>query len=227
MEIVFLEEVDSTNDEAKRLPFKHGLCIVARKQRAGRGRRGRSWLSEAGKGLYASFILERLNLPIVSVAFGVAVLKTLKELDNRFYLKWPNDVYIEGKKVSGILVERTKDRLVVGVGINLSYGKEELQNLEKPATSLSAEGIEFNYNTLLKSLHKNVLELHARLKEGSFNPREFERECPLIGREVVVVRENERFRARALGIDTDGALIVERDGQITRLFSGEVSIRGV
>ena len=229
MMVVYLERVDSTNEEAKRVPFCHGLCIVAREQTGGKGRRGKRWLSERDKGLYASFLLRPIerNVTLSSLSFGWAVFKTLSIFSEGFYLKWPNDVYINGRKVAGILTEGLKDRTVVGVGINLYYTREELSLFPVPATSLAAEGIEFEREELLRELHRNILETHSLLEEGRFQVELFEENCPLIGKSVKVETEREVLSGRALGIDRDGALIVETENGIKRLFSGDVSVREV
>ena len=227
MMIVHLETVDSTNEEAKRVPFCHGLCIVAREQTGGKGRRGKKWLSEKDKGLYVSFLLKPIeeNITLSSLAFGWAVHKTLKTLSASFYLKWPNDIYINGKKVAGVLPEKLKDRLIVGVGINLLYTKKELAGFPVPATSLLIEKIPFDRELLLTRLHQNIVEVHKLLETGRFKVNLFESCCPMIGKLIKVEEENRSFMGKALGIDREGALIVETENGIARLFSGQVSVR--
>ena len=228
MELIVLEEVDSTNEYLKRVPFRKNLFVLARKQTGGKGRRGRSWLSLPDKGLYLSGMFEPLPLQkslLASLAFGVAVLKALLRLNNGFYLKWPNDVYINGKKISGILSESLSDRLIVGVGVNISYTREELECLSHPATSLLAEGIPCEKEELVDRIVRNLIEYYRRLVEGTFDLAEFETFCPMIGKEVTVLENGCCYRGVALGIDRDGCLIVEKDGKIKRLISAEVSVR--
>lgn len=230
MKLIFLEKVDSTNEYLKRVDFCHGLCVVAKKQTGGKGRRGKKWISEEEKGLYVSFMFSPINPKIASLsslAFGVAVINTLKGLDDRFYLKWPNDIYINGKKVSGILPELLSDRLIAGIGINLSYSEEELLSLDVPATSLLVEGISFDRQKLLEKLIFEVNRYYNKLSKGMFDVKEFEKSCPLIGKRVTVIEGNRRYTGRALGIDMDGCLVVESemDGKIKRLFSADVSVR--
>ncbi|WP_456341758.1 biotin--[acetyl-CoA-carboxylase] ligase, partial [Thermovibrio sp.] len=137
MRVLYFEELPSTNDYLKTVPFEPFLGVVALSQTAGRGRRGRKWLSARGKGLYFSVLFPPLkrNLTLTGLAFGYAVYKTLSELSSSFYLKWPNDVYINGRKIAGILPELLKERLIVGVGINLLYTEKEFSNLTHRATS--------------------------------------------------------------------------------------------
>ncbi len=229
MRVLYFEELPSTNDYLKTVPFEPFLGVVALSQTAGRGRRGRKWLSERGKGLYFSVLFPPLkrNLTLTGLAFGYAVYRTLTELSPSFYLKWPNDVYINGRKIAGILPELLKERLIVGVGINLLYTEKKLSNLTHRATSLFLEGIDFDYEKLVNSLHKNLVELYRKLERGEFSPALFEKACPLIGREITVIEGEKVYNALALGIDKEGALIVETESGIKRLFSAEVSVREV
>jgi len=229
LRVLYFEELPSTNDYLKTVPFEPFLGVVALSQTAGRGRRGRKWLSERGKGLYFSVLFPPLkrNLTLTGLAFGYAVYKTLTELSPSFYLKWPNDVYINGRKIAGILPELLKERLIVGVGINLLYTEKKLSNLTHRATSLFLEGIDFDYEKLVNSLHKNLVELYRKLERGEFSPALFEKACPLIGREITVIEGEKVYNALALGIDKEGALIVETESGIKRLFSAEVSVREV
>ncbi|WP_456419175.1 biotin--[acetyl-CoA-carboxylase] ligase, partial [Thermovibrio sp.] len=229
LRVLYFEELPSTNDYLKTVPFEPFLGVVALSQTAGRGRRGRKWLSERGKGLYFSVLFPPLkrNLTLTGLAFGYAVYRTLTELSPSFYLKWPNDVYINGRKIAGILPELLKERLIVGVGINLLYTEKKLSNLTHRATSLFLEGIDFDYEKLVNSLHKNLVELYRKLERGEFSPALFEKACPLIGREITVIEGEKVYNALALGIDKEGALIVETESGIKRLFSAEVSVREV
>jgi len=229
LRVLYFEELPSTNDYLKTVPFEPFLGVVALSQTAGRGRRGRKWLSERGKGLYFSVLFPPLkrNLTLTGLAFGYAVYKTLTELSPSFYLKWPNDVYINGRKIAGILPELLKERLIVGVGINLLYTEKKLSNLTHRATSLFLEGIDFDYEKLVNSLHKNLVELYRKLERGEFSPALFEKACPLIGHEITVIEGEKVYNALALGIDKEGALIVETESGIKRLFSAEVSVREV
>ncbi len=229
LKILSFRELPSTNDYLKEIPFEPYLGVVALSQTAGRGRRGRSWLSKGGKGLYFSLMfppLER-NLTLAGLAFGYGVYLTLSSLSPSFYLKWPNDVYIGGKKVAGVLPELIKDRLIVGVGINLLYTESELLGLSHPATSLLAQGINFDFWELTYSLYENLIKIFKDLEEDKFSPKLFEEACPLIGKEIKVIEGEKVYNALALGIDKEGALVVETRGGIKRLLCAEVSVREV
>lgn len=143
------EEIGSTNDEAARqarLGAAEGLCIVARRQTAGRGRHGRTWVSEKDSGLYFSIVLRPLLearfLPLITLAAGIAVYDTLNELGVSPDIKWVNDVLVDDRKISGILAETVETRdglsVVLGIGINLT-SKNFPPELADIATSIAAE----------------------------------------------------------------------------------------
>jgi len=146
---VFYEETDSTNIRAKEGDFPHGTVIFAESQTSGKGRKGRRWISEKGKGLYFSVVLRKNlsleNFTIMSLLFPVAVKEAVeRHIKNRIHLKWPNDLYINGKKFSGFLIETEIEgneitKLIAGIGINVNNTEESLKKIETPATSLFVE----------------------------------------------------------------------------------------
>lgn len=112
-----LETVPSTQEVAKPLPI--GSVVVADHQSAGRGRLGRRWEAPPGSSLLASFVLP--SHPLLSLAAGVAVAEACGD---RFRLKWPNDLMLDGRKAGGILVEMTAEKAVIGIGVNLTSAPE-------------------------------------------------------------------------------------------------------
>ena len=230
--ILFVDEVDSTNEYLKRVPFEEALFVVADRQTKGKGRRGKNWISEKGKGLYLSgmFSLPPLSYrSLASLSFAVATVSVVKKYISRAYLKWPNDVYVDGKKLCGILVEVLKDRLIVGVGVNVSYSRDELSHLEVPATSLLAEGVSVDRKVLAKELAEKIVLYKDKLYAGRFDVSEFEQFCPMVGKTVKIIDGKKSPLARVLGIDREGALIVEFDDEggrrVGRIFSADVSVR--
>lgn len=167
--IIWLEEVDSTNDYAKKLVEngeEEGVLVLARKQTQGRGREGRNWISPEG-GLYMSLVLKP-PLPVkelspMTLLTAVAVLEAIEELTLlRCQVKWPNDLLLEGKKVCGILTEskvmgEAVEYVVVGIGINVNCSIEGLNaDLPYPATSLKEIlGYEIENSVLLKEIMQN------------------------------------------------------------------------
>ncbi len=135
------ETIDSTNKWAKanlgKFRPQHLTVVAAAAQSAGYGRQGRTWVSPPGKNLYLSFCFRhpgRVDSLTEVVAVGVA--QALEDLDLKPRLKWPNDVLLSGKKVCGILCEATSGWAIVGIGLNVNMTAEELQQIDKPATSL-------------------------------------------------------------------------------------------
>lgn len=135
---------DSTNARARELAVAGapgGTIVTADEQSAGRGRRGRRWSAPAGKALLYSAIVRPLDIEhgLLPLAAGLAVCEAIESVaDARCALKWPNDVWIEGKKVAGVLIEaRPPDFAVIGIGVNVSVEPDELPpGLRRPATSV-------------------------------------------------------------------------------------------
>ncbi len=230
--ILFVDEVDSTNEYLKRVPFEDALFVVADRQTKGKGRRGKNWISERGKGLYLSGMFSLPPLPYRSLAglsFAVATISVIRRYVDKAYLKWPNDVYVNGKKLCGILVEVLRDRLIVGIGVNVSYGRDELSHLDVPATSLLAEGVKVDRRVLAEELAERLVLYKRKLCTGNFCVSEFEKFCPMIGKTVKIIDGKKSPLARVLGIDREGALIVEFDDEegrrVGRIFSADVSVR--
>jgi BirA family transcriptional regulator, biotin operon repressor / biotin---[acetyl-CoA-carboxylase] ligase len=209
MRIIRLEETTSTNDEAKqgaREGAAHGTVWVAERQTAGRGRQGRTWLSN---GLVFSVLLrlegKTQNLPLVGLAAGLSVADAIGGAT----VKWPNDVLIDGKKVAGILCETSDRALVVGIGINVGTHPPEMN-----ATSIVAEK-----DALLERVVASLLRdapLVARDGVGPILARLSSLDA-LRGKRV---RTDEGIEGVAEGIDDEGRLIVGAH----RLAYGEVHL---
>ena len=228
--VVYLDKVDSTNEFLKRISVEHGLCIVANYQTKGRGRRGKSWISLKGKGLYLSVLFRKPSsldsIKLLSLAMGTAVVRVLRSFKEAFYLKWPNDVCIKGKKICGILPEVLKDRVIVGIGVNMYHSESDFSLIDQPTTSLSAEGISIDRDEFLGMILTSVDTYFDRLISGKFNVDEYESLCPLKGKRVVIAKDKGKsFEGICLGVDMDGCLIVDTGLGIERLISSDVSIR--
>lgn len=167
--IIWLEEVDSTNNYARKLienGEEEGALVLARKQTQGRGREGRNWISPEG-GLYMSLVLKPplpvKELSLMTLLTAVAVLEAIEDLTLlKCQVKWPNDLLLEGKKVCGILTEskvmgEAVEYVVVGIGINVNSSIEGLNaDLPYPATSLKEIlGFEIENSILLKEIMQN------------------------------------------------------------------------
>lgn len=231
--------IDSTNNRAKALAVQgaqHGTLVCARSQTQGRGRLGRKFHSPDADGIYMSLIL-RPKLPaqravMITSMTAVAVARAIERLaDVQVQIKWVNDLYIGGKKVCGILCEAGVDvesgqleYAVVGIGVNTARAEfpEELREI---ATSVgNVCGAEISKNRLIAEICRCMEELYGQLEDGAFM-EESRARSNVIGQDVVVLRGDERFLARAVDIDDEGSLVVETAEGIQTVHSGEVSVR--
>lgn len=240
-EVVFLEEVSSTNERLAKLARegkKEGLLVVAQQQTAGRGRRGKSWTSPKGTGIWMSLLL-RPNLPpvkapMLTLLAGLAVCKSIGRVTGLpAAIKWPNDVLIHGKKVCGILTEMDGEmeqihHIVLGIGINVNTESfpEELKEI---ATSLFLEKGELvSRKQLLQEILKEWEGIYTQYEaQGDFSAfqQEYLSLCQTIGGEITVLGK-EPFDGIGVDITQQGELVVEKtDGTRVVVYSGEVSIR--
>lgn len=235
--LIFLEEVDSTNSEVKRRAnagAAEGLALLARSQTRGKGRRGRSFQSLAGQGLYLSVLLRpKVTLAVASqftAWAAVAVCRALeKEIGLWADIKWPNDILVEGKKLCGILTEAAGSAVVLGLGVNLTQTAAEFgPDLADRAISLAQLGYHVPPQPLARAILRELEALYRHFPDGAEDCRaEFRSRCVTLGRDVVLVREDGSIPARAVDIDPAFGLVVERDGRRETVTCGEVSVRGL
>ena len=211
-EILHFKECDSTNRIAKELT-NHGTLVIADRQTAGRGRLGRQWESNKG-GIYMSVILPAKNTPaVITLVCAIAVRRALGKGE----IKWPNDIVIDGKKVCGILCERTENSIVCGIGININ------NKVSKDIPAVSITGV--NPSRLVAEV-LNELESLTECEFESLR-EEYESYCININRPVEAIFENRSVKGIATGITATGELKINTpDGEIT-VNAGEVSVRGV
>lgn len=229
-ELLLLDETDSTNDRAKELAragAPHGAAVLARRQTAGRGRMGRSFLSPEG-GLYLSAVL-RPELPpdrwpLVTPLAAVAVCRAVeRETGVSCAVKWVNDLLLGGKKLCGILCESAGGAVVCGVGLNLrpppGGWPPELRDL---ATALP---VPVDRAALARAVLHELLTLCAALPDTGFLD-EYRARSAVPGKAVTVRDPNGDYDAVAEGIDDRAGLVVALpDGTRRTLRAGEISIR--
>ena len=199
----------------------HGEVVLASAQSAGRGRLGKTWSSPAGKGLYFTIILrpQRLkleNYPHITLAAGVAVAEALeKNCSIRPQLKWPNDVYIGGRKCCGILAESAPIRgekiahVILGIGLNVLTPREDFpDDVIKRATSIYVEtGELFDLETLFSAIYQDVMEKVACLEREGFAQilLEWKRRDFLLGKRLQwVTNKNTVIEGISEGPEADG-----------------------
>jgi len=236
-EAVYLPACASTNTLARELA-KGGApelsVALASHQSAGKGRAGRQWLSPDGTGLYVSILL-RPNLPadkmpLLALVAAVAARGAIEAAGCAPRIKWPNDIVLEEKKVCGILMEAGPGWAVAGVGVNVSQVEEDFPpELRDRAASLGMLGVRASRAQLLSLLLAGFAQSYAQLAREGFGGilEQYRQKCATLSKEVRVIGTREEYRAHALDIDQDGALIVEREGRIGRVYGGDVSVRGI
>ena len=244
-ELVWLAETDSTMRVAAELAGRgapHGAAVIAEAQSAGRGRLGRSFHSPSYANLYVSILLRPeppgMLAPTLVLAAGVAVAESAAGwlgAPERVDLKWPNDVRIDGRKISGILVELASDAsrplyAVLGIGVNLNVDPASFPDeFRARATSLAAaSGAPVDRVAFTRRLFGNlerVLDVHACRGFSAVRPR-FEAWFRMRGSEVEVQEPGGRTLVGVVsGVDADGALRLARPGGELRVLAGEVTLR--
>ena len=233
------DRLDSTNTRAKALAAKgapHGYLVIAESQSGGRGRFGRPFFSPEHSGVYITYILrpemaaERAVMITSLSAVAVArAIETVADVDVQ--IKWVNDLYIHGKKVCGILCEASMDfesgqleYAVAGIGVNVAAMRfpDELSDI---ATSIENEcGKPVSRSRLVAEISNQLEALYGQLDTGEYMA-ESRRRSNVIGRDVTVIRGDERFDAHALDIDDQGRLVIRTDAGIQRVGSGEISLK--
>lgn len=244
--IIALDEVDSTNNEAKRLAAKgapEGTIVVAERQTGGKGRLERHFFSPAGKGIWFSVILRPKFLPQeapkCTLMAAVAVAEAMAKFNLKPAIKWPNDLLYENKKLVGILTEMSAEMdginyVVIGTGINVNINPDDFPaDIRETAASLSmmkgekVPRVEF-FQKVLRAFDRN----YQSIKEGDFSEvfKKWRQYSITLGQEVKVIgvrgeNSGEVFYGKAVDIDSDGALIVATATGQRRVLAGDVSIR--
>lgn len=229
--IYHYEDIDSTNNKAYELADKggtEGTIVFAEKQSHGKGRMGRFWASPTG-GIYMSIILRPEVEPAKICALTLAVaVSVAKAIDNtcgtKSSIKWPNDILIEGKKVSGILTEIKAEPdkiefLILGIGINVNVN---LNKLPKASAVLRADRIKI-VQSVLKEIEKVYYQF---LKKGFVSIRDECKALSCVIGKTVEINVSAGFSSKkgtAIDIDENGALVIKTgDGKIKHIFSGDV-----
>lgn len=235
------DEVDSTNSIAKKIASEdapHGTTVIADMQSAGRGRLGRSFISPSGKGIYVSilvrptFSLEFASM--ITTAAAVAGAEAVETLSgHEVGIKWVNDLYMNGKKICGILTEasmglemQSLDYAIIGIGINIrSVGTSFDAELKKRASSIEDEsGVKVDRNALCSKLLNRIEKYFATIEERGFL-EEYRRRELLTGNMITANVGSESIKGVAEGIDDNANLIVRlENGELRHIGSGEANL---
>lgn len=241
--VVYEEEQESTNQTAKMLAEQgasHGTLVVAERQVSGRGRRGRPWHSPKGSGIWMSILLRPqihpMSASMLTLVAAMAVYDAISSRVEGCAIKWPNDIVINGRKVCGILTEMSSELdnihyVVIGIGVNVNTD-DFPEDIAAVAASMHvitgeyykrAEIIADVWKSFEKYYDQFLQTENLSLMVESYNQR-----LVNMGRKVYIEERGSQYEGTACGIDSEGALLVEKtDGTRTAVISGEVSVRGV
>ena len=243
--LLWFDTIDSTNTRARELARQgaaHGTVLIADHQTGGRGRRGRSFHSPAGFGIYLSVILRPRCTPQelmhLTCAAAVAMCDAVEAVTGfRPGIKWTNDLVYGTRKIAGVLTELGFDNrgnvnfAVIGIGINCCQQEQDFpEDIRDIAGSLgSVSGKEIDRAKVAAAMMDALHEMDAQLLTGKTDIlNRYRRNCITLGKEISLVRGEEVRHGTALDIDDDGALLVRfSDGHTEAVNSGEVSVRGM
>ena len=207
-----------------------GTVVAAREQTQGRGRMDRQWLSEANENLtFSLWVCDEIEMhkwPSATMAAAIAVSELLQAVGLHASLKWPNDVLVNGQKISGILSERIPQGLIIGIGLNVNM--QQADHIDQPATSILMEtGQRGNVDELLQRLLK-LLEKHlATWQHGGFEAlrKDWEQKVPNIGKPVTI-RDGTAARTGLLaGFGPNGELLLKDNaGVVHAIWAGDLSV---
>ena len=236
IDVFVYDSIDSTNTEAKRIfeKGKNNMLLCAEKQTAGRGRHGKSFYSPEKTGVYFSLVIKRTMALTyasrVTTAAAVAVCEAIEELtDKKPKIKWVNDIFLDGKKICGILTEaipsekkNSADGLITGIGINI-LTTDFPYEIRDIAGSLGEKTID--KNLLVSKITEKIFDFAKNLE----NPKiieEYKARSLVIGRDISYETNGEKHTATAVDIDENCSLVVKlSDGKTVTLTSGEISIK--
>ena len=236
--ILYYPELRSTMDEAARLAgetAEEGTVVIAERQSAGRGRQGRSWVSQPGNLLFSVlFRPEMAHLPFISIIGGVAAARAVRKTAGLSPgIKWPNDLMLGGKKAAGILAESAivGDSVcyaVLGIGVNVALDTSDAEEISAFATSVNAEaGREVDRESLLRQLLLELDDLYISLKRGLSPLPEWRDLLETTGRRVEAAFAGDSYVGLAEGVDDIGNLLLRLgDGTVVTLTAGDVTLSG-
>lgn len=226
--LIVKKETISTNEDAKTLPSATDKTVVcARTQTAGRGRMGRRWNSPEGN-LYLSLCLNLPNLKgaeFYSFLSAVALVCALENVCSGIEIKckWPNDLLIKGRKVSGILLETNGvDRLIVGIGVNVTSFPSD--TMLYPATSLAANGFFVDRERVLEAFVKQFDTWQKLFKNEGKEPvlEAWRQKAYGVGEKITVNLPDKRLEGIFDGLDNNGCLLLNKEGEIIKIMTGDV-----
>ncbi|WP_312069893.1 bifunctional biotin--[acetyl-CoA-carboxylase] ligase/biotin operon repressor BirA [Lelliottia nimipressuralis] len=237
--VTVLPVIDSTNQYLldRISTLNSGDCCVAEYQQAGRGRRGRKWFSPFGANLYLSMFWRLEQGPAaaigLSLVIGIVMAEVLHDLGaDKVRVKWPNDLYLNDRKLAGILVEltgKTGDaaQIVIGAGLNMVMRQVQADIVNQGWITLQEAGITMDRNTLAVRLIKELREALTLFEQDGLAPflSRWEKLDNFIHRPVKLIIGDKEIFGISRGINAQGALMLEQDGILKPWVGGEISLR--
>ena len=237
-QVLYYQALASTMDEARRLADEgqvEGTVVIAEEQTAGRGRFHRSWVSPPGQNLSFSVILRpgATQLRYVNMAAALAVSGAFVEFTGLApAIKWPNDVMVNGRKVSGILVETAVEageprHTVVGIGVNVNLDPSRFPEISSTATSLYLEtGRRMDRTEVIQSILERLDDLYCAVKGGQSLTQQWASQLETLGRNVQVRWGDRLLEGYARAVDEQGNLLLSQpDGSTVTVVAGEVTLQ--
>ncbi len=243
-EVLYFDTIDSTNTKAQELAEKgypSGTLVVADKQESGKGRRGRSWVSPSGTGIFMTLMIKPdinpNNASMLTLVAALAVAKAITSVTGEeAMIKWPNDIVVNSKKVCGILTEMNAqfdyiNHIVVGIGINV-HNESFPEEISQMASSIMIEagGKRFHRAQIIAetmSYFEQYYDTFLKTQDLSALVREYDELLVNRNKSVRVLDPKEPFDGKAMGITPKGELIVDTWESRKLVSSGEVSVRGI
>lgn len=235
--IIFKKEIDSTNTYLKNnyQEYNHFTVLYTNHQTKGKGRISHNWYDEKGKNLLMSILLKDLSLNNylndLTLVVAVAVFKVLSKYITNISIKWPNDIYVNGLKICGILTEGVTlnnqiEAIIVGIGLNVN-GTIYPEDIKNNTTSLKLLTKKtYNRKRLLKKIVKTFKKELDLLKQNDKSYLQVIRDnFYLLNKTINYEKAGTIYTGVVLGIDDDGKLIVKVNDKIEYLFTGEVTLK--
>ena len=231
--IILYDSIESTNAAAMAAAADGadgGMLFVAEEQTSGKGRKGRAWFSAKGRSLTFSLLLKpAARTEGLTALFALAAVRSLGEFVKGPALKWPNDIFLNGKKLGGILAESRGDSAVIGLGLDVN---EEAADFP---TGIAAEAISmrvagkrlFDRGIVLCRILESFEELYDTFREEGFAPfrEEIQRRLLFIGRRVMIESGGDSFEGTMIGITNEGRLCLDMKGTERVFSSGDLTLR--
>ena len=248
--VVYYHETDSTNTRAKQAAEdgeKSGTLFITECQTGGRGRRGRTWESPAGSGIWMSLLLRPEIKPFDASMLTIVAAMGMKDAIEEIIgagagqggihckIKWPNDIVLGDRKICGMLTEMSAETdwinyVVIGIGVNVNTTEFDDSIKDTASSILLQTGSSVKRSDVVVAFARHFSRYYEKfLKECNLSglADDYNKALINVGRDVKIVERDGSFVAKAVGIDETGSLIVEKDGDTIRIVAGEVSVRGL